>query len=108
MEAIHNFDEAIKLAQEPDTLVAALLGLIAIYEAQGNHAKAQELYEDTRKIFPNVDVLIEQSKIEMSTPVPVYGGSVEKGKEGVHPDPRVRAQRAEEIIRRLKTKEGIP
>lgn len=101
IQAIQNFEKALKLAREPDTMIAALLGLAGVYKRQGNPAKAQEAYDKARQIFPGIDDIVKQYEIDMSTPTPVYAGSDIKGQEGTHPHLEERAKRARERINKL-------
>lgn len=100
-EAIDEFDQAIELSDDPATLVSAHLGLMAIYEKQGESEKANEEYEAAYEIYPAVEEMIKQVEISRITPPPEYVGEGFRDDDGLHPSFEKRIKQAIEEIKKL-------
>lgn len=100
-KAITEFNKTIELSNDPVILVSAHLGLMALYQKQGESAKAKEEYEAAYKIYPGVEEMIKQAEISHITPRPKYAGEKLRGKDGLHPSHEERIKRLKEEIRKM-------
>jgi tetratricopeptide (TPR) repeat protein len=107
-QAIREFHQAMQLTKEPEPVIAALLGLTALYQSQGDQKQAHEALETARRIYPGIDEVIKERQILKKTPPPVYAGGDVTGRDGTHPHHEERAKRAKEKIQKLKEKEVSP
>lgn len=106
--AVPEFNCAMELTRDPDIIIAALLGLTAHYQRQGDEKRAQQALEAAKRIYPGIEEVLKERQILKKAPPPVYAGSDVKGEEGVHPHHEVRAKRAREKIQQLREKEKTP
>jgi tetratricopeptide (TPR) repeat protein len=103
-EAAAEFTRAIELSKEPETLVSAHLGLMAIHKRQGKQKEADDHYRQARRIYPSVDELIQEAEIRRITPPPRYVGDEYEEEGGFHPGLDERAKRAQREADRVKEK----
>ncbi len=100
--AIRQFERVTELSREPITLIAAHLGLMAIYEQRHEPDKARAAYERARAIDPGIDELLKQAELARLTPPPTYGGEELQGESPMHPQLEERMRRAREQILRME------
>jgi len=100
-EAINKFEKAIELSNDPAILVSAHLGLMAIYNKQGESEKANKEYEAVYNLYPGVDGMLKQAEISNITPPPEYAGEGFREEDGLHPSLEERIKRLREEIRKI-------
>lgn len=100
-KCVTEFQRAIELSDDPAVLVSAHLGLMALYQKQGELDKASEEYDAARTIYPGVEDMIAQAEINRSTPPPLYPGDPRKEGKGLHPSLETRMKRARGAISQM-------
>jgi len=100
---IQEFNQAIKLSNDPAILVSAHLGLMAIYKRQGDLEKANKEYEAAYEIYPDIKDILKEQDIYRITPPPKYDTLRYNGK-GLHPSIEKRIKHARKVIEKLNRK----
>ncbi len=100
--AITEFSKVIDLTDDAALTVSAHLGLMAVYQKQGDTVNVQSEYRKASQIYPDVDQIIKQAEINKVMPPPRYAGDELGGEDELHPSLEERIRRLNEEIRRLE------
>jgi thioredoxin-like negative regulator of GroEL len=91
--AMDAFLESTRLADDPATELAARLGLLSLYRKRGDASGAEAALEAARRIYPDVDDLLESIAARQATSPP------RRVQDTMHPLPRERARRLIDQLR---------